>query len=137
MYFAHNIVTIDAPANCTDGTIRLYGGSTEYDGILQICNDEVWGTVCYNSHWNNVDTNVVCNELGYTVYSNNDDVYVFSITIIIGNYHTGVITNEKYPIIYSGFNCKGNEAKLSSCTYTLSSNIRLCTDIAVSIVCSG
>ena len=101
-----------------------------------MCNDGVWGTVCYDYYWNNVDTNVVCTELGYTIYSNNDDLYVFS-NIIIGNYHTRVITNEKYPIIYCGFNCNGNEAKLSSCTYTLSSYIQYCTDIAVSIVCSG
>ena len=55
--------------NCTDGDIRLYDGSSENEGILQVCSNMAWTTVCYNNYWSGVDTKVVCSELGYTKYS--------------------------------------------------------------------
>ena len=54
--------------NCTDGEIRLYDGSDENEGILHVCMNKVWTTVCYNSYWNAQDTRVACKELGYTQY---------------------------------------------------------------------
>ncbi|XP_019855132.1 PREDICTED: scavenger receptor cysteine-rich domain superfamily protein-like [Amphimedon queenslandica] len=37
------------PVNCTDGSIRLYGGSSALDGILHVCANGAWGTVCSRS----------------------------------------------------------------------------------------
>ena len=54
--------------NCTDGDIRLYDGSSENEGILHVCSNMAWTTVCYNNYWSGVDTKVVCSELGYTIY---------------------------------------------------------------------
>ena len=62
------VATIEAPINCTEGEIRLYGGSKPNEGILHICTNGAWGTVCLNSYWSNTDTNVACHELGYTTY---------------------------------------------------------------------
>ena len=59
---------VEAPVNCTDGDIRLYDGSSENEGILQVCSNMAWTTVCYNYYWRDVDTKVVCSELGYTIY---------------------------------------------------------------------
>ena len=47
---------------CTQGAIRLHGG-TATQGRVEICNNNVWGTVC-NSNFDNTDARVVCVQLG-------------------------------------------------------------------------
>ena len=51
-------------ASCEDGDIRLVNGYTEYDGQLEVCFDQKWGTVNGNG-WSDPDTQVVCRLLGY------------------------------------------------------------------------
>ena len=53
------------PANCTDGQIRLKGGSTLKEGRVEICIDRVWGTICHNL-WDRYEAQVVCRQLGYS-----------------------------------------------------------------------
>ena len=51
-------------SNCTDGEIRLVDGSGPYEGRVEVCINEAWGTVCSNG-WSNTDANVVCKQLGH------------------------------------------------------------------------
>jgi len=51
-------------SNCTDGDVRLVGGSTTFEGRVELCINHAWGTVCDNS-WSTNDGNVVCRQLGY------------------------------------------------------------------------
>ena len=48
---------------CEDGDVRLRGGSNEFEGRVEFCYNEVWGSVCDNS-WTTNDANVVCRQLG-------------------------------------------------------------------------
>ena len=52
-------------ATCTQGAIRLQGGNAT-EGRVEICNSNVWGTVCNNNFnsWDNTDARVVCVQLG-------------------------------------------------------------------------
>ena len=51
-------------ATCMDGDIRLIHGNTEYDGLVEVCFNQRWGTVNGNG-WSSVDTQVACRQLGY------------------------------------------------------------------------
>ena len=62
-----NLLSIDAgtqPVNCTTGDIRLVGGVLESEGRLEVCINQVWGTVCRYG-WSYVDSSVACRQLGY------------------------------------------------------------------------
>ena len=53
-------------AVCQDGRIRLAGGSNQYEGRVEICQNEQWGTICDDS-WNVNAATVVCNQLRYSI----------------------------------------------------------------------
>ena len=50
--------------SCNNGDVQLVGGSTEYEGRVELCYDQMWGTICHDD-WNTNDANVVCNQLGH------------------------------------------------------------------------
>ena len=49
---------------CNNSDIRLVGGSDHYEGRVEICFNETWGTICDGS-WSTNDANVACRQLGY------------------------------------------------------------------------
>ncbi len=59
-------------SGCQSGSVRLRSGSTEREGLVEICVNNTWGTVC-NSGWSSTDARVVCRQLGFSVAG----MYVF------------------------------------------------------------
>ena len=52
-------------SGCTQGAIRLAGGANDMTGRVEICNNDVWGTVC-DDFWGTPDAQVACRQLGFS-----------------------------------------------------------------------
>ena len=59
-------VPVNATAPCTNGAVRLVGGFSSYEGRVEICYNNQWGTVCDNG-FTSIDAKVVCGQLGHPV----------------------------------------------------------------------
>ena len=51
-------------AVCTDGEVRLVEGESEWEGRLEVCLSQRWGTVSSDG-WSHTNTRVICSDLGY------------------------------------------------------------------------
>ena len=59
-----SVSTVNAQS-CEDGDIRLSDGASHFEGRVEICLDNVWGTVC-DDFWDDNDAKVVCRQLGFS-----------------------------------------------------------------------
>ena len=49
---------------CDDGDLRLFGGESESEGLLEVCFSQRWGTINEDG-WTTRDTQVACRQLGF------------------------------------------------------------------------
>ena len=64
-FMSKNLILSLSPTACENGEIRLIGGSNSYEGRVEVCNNNAWGTVC-DDFWGTPDANVACRQLGYS-----------------------------------------------------------------------
>ena len=60
------MVIFSLTVGCDEGDVRLLEGSTRLEGRVEICSNNVWGTVCHFG-WGTADARVVCRQLGLSV----------------------------------------------------------------------
>ena len=63
------IAPLTTVVNCTNGDLRLSGGTTSREGRVEMCYDRQWGTVC-DDLWGTADAKVACRQLGFSSYGN-------------------------------------------------------------------
>ena len=74
---------------CINGMVRLVGGSTPYEGRVEICAHGTWGTVCSNVFSQSIrSASVVCGQLGYKA---------------VGTYASGLCINNVHIHNYNTF----------------------------------
>ena len=66
---------------CVTGAVRLVGGSNAREGRVEICNNNVWGTVCDDS-WSPFDAIVTCRQLGFLTTGKGYSDYQYNRAII-------------------------------------------------------
>ncbi|XP_066905697.1 protein bark beetle [Halyomorpha halys] len=84
--------------------IRLIGGTTSYEGTLQVQIDSKWGTVC-NHRWTERAASLVCKQLGLVL--NPDDWLLYLSDIP----HPG--TND--PILLTNVECDDDDLDITEC----------------------
>ena len=65
IFFSINLILfLIVPTNCTSGAVRLVNGSSDSEGIVEVCYQGVWTTV-HGHSWDYSDARVLCRQLGY------------------------------------------------------------------------
>jgi len=59
------IVSIIIAVGCANNTLRLAGSSNGYEGRVELCRNNVWGTIC-DDGWQTLDASVACRQLGFS-----------------------------------------------------------------------
>ncbi|KAL5489108.1 hypothetical protein EMCRGX_G018163 [Ephydatia muelleri] len=90
---------------CKTGAVRLVASAFTSQGTVEVCYENIWGSVCSIS-WDSSDASVVCKQLGYN-----------GTSLAYSNAYFGQSVS---PILLTGLSCTGNETSLVSCLRSLS-----------------
>ena len=113
-----------ATGNCTYGDVRLVGGSNQYEGRVEVCINDQWGTVCDDS-WDNTDATVVCKQLGYAYTGSKLCLTVFRLLWYLRQIPLGITAGRAYssanfgngsgPIFLDDVQCTSSSSRLLEC----------------------
>lgn len=62
MHATKIFLTLDPSPECTVGSVRLTGGNSTVEGLVELCIDGEWSNVC-DQGWDAFDASVTCKQL--------------------------------------------------------------------------
>ena len=65
MQLLHVSITSVNAVGCANGAVQLVGGSNQYEGRVEVCLNNQWGTVT-DDGWDSYNAATVCRQLGYS-----------------------------------------------------------------------
>ena len=108
-------------STCFAGTMRIIDGLSLYEGRVEVCSNNQWGTVC-DVGWDDLDAVVTCRGSAFfgSYVKNHGSVFVvcdFYIFVLSGGVAVsgGVFPPGPGPILASGVTCTGSEYFVSEC----------------------
>ena len=109
---------------CDDGELRLRDGATDLEGRVEICFEELWGTVC-DQFWSQTDASVTCRQLGFSFQD--------AVTMSASAFGTGT-----GPVWIADVLCSGSETLLVNCANSGVGNTDFCNghDMDVGVACT-
>lgn len=99
---------------CTNGDIRLVGGTSPTEGRVEVCVNNVWGSVCGDS-WRNTEAVVACQQAGFASEG--------ALTATFGRGSNTAVYNVM---------CAGTETRLDGCQQSPNMNCVSVNDAGVS-----
>jgi len=103
--------------------VRLVGGSSYYNGRVEVYYNGEWGTVC-DDGWSSIDARVVCRQLGFGSYGS--------------AYGSAYFGEGSGSILLDNVTCTGSESTLASCGHLGVGITRSCTHSEdAGVVCSA
>ena len=113
-------------SECQSGDVRLVGGATNVSGVVQVCKNNAWGTMC--SSYLSINSGIViCRQLGYQDgngwLNNTNEDYLHGIyshlTGRVGSLSSISISSQVTdlgPLLPLHPTCSGSEERLSECS---------------------
>ena len=113
---------------CAESDIRLVDGSVSYEGRIEYCSANVWGTVC-DSDWTALDASVACDQLGYSREGSDKIPCISFVLLCLLGLHTtnaGAVAfgaaafgPGSGEIVLADVECSGTEPSLEKCSKSL------------------
>ncbi len=121
---AFGFITGENPS-CSNGDIRLVGGSAPYEGTVEVCFNGHWGTVCHD-RWGTADALTVCRILGY----GDSNVAVATRGNFFG-------TGDASPVLVDEVRCNGTETNFLDCLSVETGEQNCIHAQDAGVICSG
>ena len=130
MYLCHNFNSVavlilascelNEIESCSAGEARLVNGTSDNDGVLEICNNDgsSWGTVC-SANFDCNDAKAGCRQLGHN-YGIHQCMSIYIIIIsflcVVFSYYANTTGIAERPSFGGNYACTGSENALVNCT---------------------
>lgn len=131
---------------CANGDLRVIGGGSMYEGRLEVCRGDSWGTICQDS-WGSFDAIVACRQLGFSSISKikhgfpSSVITPGSISILLSQTGAVAFGEAKFgegigAIHLTQVQCTGEESNLMQCSASNATD-SCHHSMDVGIMCSG